>query len=218
MRVEQIDLLVLSHYDTDHVAATPVVLQRYRPAAVLVSPVRLPAANAAEVRASAADEEVHVLTARPGQRLTVGNVVIDVVWPRRVIRSGSVSNNAAVATSVQAGGLRLLFTGDIGPLGQSGLMASTGGGRFDVTTIPHHGSADQHPGFLQWTGADIAWVSAGRKNTFGHPRQEALSLAQAAGAAVGRTDQQGTLVLIARGGRPALVSLGLSKRSGRYVS
>ena len=207
LRVTRIDLLLLTHYDTDHVAATAAVLGRFHPR-LLVSPVEQPRANAAAVRAAAAEQRTPVAVAQPGQRLRIGEATMTVIWPRRLIRSGSVSNNAAVTIAVEAGGLRLLFTGDLEPLGQAGVMASYPPHRFDVTTIPHHGSANQHPRFLGWTGAGLAWVSAGRGNTFGHPRPEALHLAEQAGAVVGRTDEHGTIVVVRRAGRPALLALG----------
>lgn len=204
--VDRIDLLVISHYDTDHVAGVPAVLRRYRPPAALLSPVHLPADNAETVHRSAERLGVAALTARPGQQLRVGDVSIEVVWPRRVISSGSVSNNAAVATAVRAGGLRMLFTGDLEPLGQAGLMSAHPADAFDLATIPHHGSANQDPRFLRWTGARLMWVSAGRANRYGHPRPEALRLAAEAGAGVGRTDRDGSLALVVRDGRPALVA------------
>ena len=204
--VRRIDLLVISHFDTDHVAAAPAVLERYRPRAVLLSPVPLPAENAARVRRCAEALGVTAMTARPGERLQVAGVSVAVVWPRRVIHSGSVSNNAAVATAVEADGIRMLFTGDLEPLGQSGLMAAYPPGAFQVATIPHHGSANQDPRFLRWTGAAVMWVSAGRGNRYGHPRAEALRLAGEAGAIVGRTDRDGSLALVIRSGRPALVA------------
>lgn len=210
MGVSDVPLLVLTHFDTDHVAATAVVLERYRPRSVLISPVRLPPENAAAVLTAAAQTGVAVETAQPGQRLTVGWAALHVVWPQRIISSGSVGNNAAVALAAEVGGAKMLFTGDLEPLGQAGLMLSHPAGTFDVTTIPHHGSANQDPRFLAWTGASIAWVSAGEGNRFGHPRQEALDLAAAAGIAVGRTDRDGTLALVLRDGRPLLLLLGSS--------
>ncbi len=206
--VEQVPVVLLTHFDTDHVAATEAALRGRGTAAVLVSPVAVPPENAAAVRSAARASGVEVLTARPGQRFAVGAATVRVLWPRRIIRDGSIGNNAAVATAVDVGGLRLLFTGDLEPLGQSGLRTSAPPGGFDVTTIPHHGSARQDPEFLPWTGASVAWVSAGEGNRFGHPRPAALDLARAAGMTVGRTDRHGTLALVARDGRPVILGLG----------
>jgi len=208
MGVDRIDVLLLTHYDTDHVAAAPMVLGAYRPHLLLVGPLAQPVDNAAAVRDAAERAAVPLHQARAGMRLTVGQASMEVLWPRRVIAAGSITNNAALATAVRVDGLDLLFTGDIEPLGQAAIMASAPAAAFDVTTIPHHGSANQDPRFLQWTGADLAWVSAGRGNRHGHPRPEALDLARSAGMGVGRTDTFGTLVLLRRDGRPVIQSLG----------
>jgi competence protein ComEC len=206
--VRDVPVLLLTHFDTDHVAATAAVLGSYGTRTVVVSPVGEPATNAAAVEALAAEAGAAQVAARPGMRLQVGPAVLTVLWPQRVIRAGSVSNNAAVVTEVVVGPTRLLFTGDIESPAQAGVMAAHTGGGYTVTTIPHHGSPDQDPRFLQWTGAPLAWVSAGRGNRFGHPAPEALALAAGAGQAVGRTDVHGTLVLVARDGGAALVPLG----------
>jgi competence protein ComEC len=218
LQIGAVPLLLLTHFDTDHVAAAAAVLARFGTRTVLVSPVSEPAGNAAAVRALAADAGVRLLEARPGMRLRVGQAALTVVWPQRVIRVGSVSNNSAVVTQVVVGGAKLLFTGDLEPPAQAALMAAHPGGDFTVTTIPHHGSAAQDPRFLQWTGAPLAWVSAGEGNRFGHPTPRALRLAAAAGQTVGRTDRQGTLVLVPGDGRPRIVALGSRGRRGRRVS
>jgi competence protein ComEC len=203
--VRRVALLLLTHFDTDHVAAVPAVLAHHRPAAVLASPVPLPAANAEQVAAAVQRSGVPWQVGAPGQRWRVGETVLDVLWPRRVIDAGSVSNNAAMATAVSVAGMRILFPGDLEPLGQAGLMASAPAGAFDVTTIPHHGSAHQHPDFLRWTGGRTALVSAGRGNPFGHPRPQALELAAGAGMTVGRTDADGPIAVVVRDGAPVLV-------------
>ena len=195
-RVRSVPLVVITHFDADHVGALPQVLTEFAPATVVVSPVNEPPGNAAEARAALMASGSRLVIAEPGQRWRAGTAALEVVWPRRVVRSGSVGNNSAVALSIAAGGARILTTGDLEPLGQAGLMASLPDPGFDVTTIPHHGSANQHPDFQQWTGAGIAVVSAGEGNRFGHPRREALELAAQAGQVIGRTDRHGTLAVV----------------------
>ncbi len=205
--VAEVPLLLLTHYDTDHVAAAPAVLAHYRTATVLASPVREPASNADDVRALVASSEASLVTARPGMRMAIGGAGLRVLWPQRIIGVGSVSNNAAVVVAVTVGGFRLLFTGDLEPPAQAALMAAHPGGDYDAASIPHHGSAAQDPRFLRWTGAALGLVSAGQGNRFGHPSPEALALAAAAGQTVGRTDRHGTLVLVPNGRQLQLVSV-----------
>ena len=55
--------------------------------------------------------------------------------------------------------------------------------------------------FAAWTGARIALVSVGRGNDYGHPNAGTLDHYRAAGALVGRTDEQGALAVVPSGGR-----------------
>jgi len=49
--------------------------------------------------------------------------------------------------------------------------------------------------FLNETGAEVAIISVGAGNTYGHPARETLARLQAAGMQVFRTDRDGTLVI-----------------------
>jgi len=91
-------------------------------------------------------------------------------------------------------GLRLLLTGDIEPPAQAAILG--GPGDFHVAKIPHHGSPHQHPRFAVWADADIAVVSVGADNSFGHPNAETLAEWQATGANVLRTDLHGDIAVL----------------------
>ena len=121
------------------------------------------------------------------------------IWPRRIITSGRVSegslaNNASIVMDVRVRGLRILLTGDIEPPAQAALLANPGD--FDVVKVPHHGSVHQHPRFASWASAELALVSVGEDNSFGHPSPETLEQWRAAGATVVRTDLLGDIAVV----------------------
>jgi competence protein ComEC len=59
--------------------------------------------------------------------------------------------------------------------------------------VPHHGSSTSSPRFFVEARAQIALISAGAGNTFGHPTEETLDALD--GAEVYRTDIHGRVVL-----------------------
>ena len=65
----------------------------------------------------------------------------------------------------------------------------------DVLKVAHHGSAYQAPGLLAVARPRIALISVGVDNDYGHPAPRTLRALRRAGALVGRTDQDGTLVV-----------------------
>jgi competence protein ComEC len=68
--------------------------------------------------------------------------------------------------------------------------------RGDVLKVPHHGSRYQEPAFLSAVGADVAVVSAGRDNDYGHPAETTLRLLQRADTDVYRTDLAGDVAVV----------------------
>ena len=137
-----------------------------------------------------------------GSSIDVGSSTYEVLWPRRIIAGGrisdgSVANNASLVLEANLDGVRVLLTGDIEPPAQAALVSGPGG--FDVVKIPHHGSAHQHPLFAPWAQADLAVVSAGSGNRFGHPAPDTLQAWIDTGAQVVRTDQSGDIAIVRSG-------------------
>jgi competence protein ComEC len=150
------------------------------------------------------------IAVRVGEVRTTGAVSWRVVWPRRVIRAGSVPNNASVGIVLEAAGTTLLLTGDVEVEAQTAIIAAEPNLRVDVVKVPHHGSRNQDRRLPAWSGGRVALVSVGLGNTYGHPAPETLDAWHQAGALVGRTDEQGDLAVV----RADAGSLGLVVRGG----
>jgi competence protein ComEC len=84
-----------------------------------------------------------------------------------------------------------------------------GGLRAAVVKLAHHGSAYQEPAFLDAVDPAVALVSVGAENTYGHPNPALLGRLTRDGARVLRTDRDGDLAAVWRGGRLAAVVRGL---------
>lgn len=100
----------------------------------------------------------------------------------------------------------MLLTGDVEPEAQRDLLARGTDVRADVLKLPHHGSNAQEPAFLDAVGASVTLTSVGADNIYGHPSANVLGRLLAGGARSFRTDPDGDIALIFRGGR--LVVLG----------
>lgn len=193
--VDRIDVVVLTHFHADHVGGLARILDTRDVRAIRATPVQDPADRAA---LAAVDAESHGLSIEPlraGDSLTFGGSRLDVIWPAREIRSGSVANNSSVVLLGQVDGIEVLLTGDIEPEAQEAIMARVPAIDVVVAKVPHHGSRLQHPNFPQWTRAEVALVSAGIDNDYGHPAEETLDTWRAAGAVILRTDLQGAVAL-----------------------
>ena len=182
----RIDLLVLSHRDSDHVGGAASVMAGL-PVAALLSSL----------------EDGHPLLAgpRPQQRCTAGQhwtwdgVQFEVLHPTAESYGLALKPNArsCVLQVVDAAGRSLLLTGDIEAAQEAQLVARLGPRlRSQVLVVPHHGSrTSSTPAWLQAVAPQVAVVQAGYLNRFGHPHPAVLARYTDAGIALVRSDTCG---------------------------
>jgi competence protein ComEC len=196
--VRTVPTVVLTHFHADHVEGLTGVLEDRTVGELLVSPLADPPAEAARVRAWATAAGVPVVEARPGLARRTEDVAWEVIWPTRLMRdTESPPNNASVVLKAQVGDLSVLLTGDIEPEAQGAILRSGVDLASNVLKVPHHGSSHQHDAFLDAVDPSLAIVSVGADNPHGHPSSRIIRLLERAGAVVVRTDQRGSVALMA---------------------
>lgn len=193
MHVQRIDLLVLTHFDRDHVGGIAAVTGRVDRA--LVGPTDGPHDEAllAALRAGGAD----VVQARRGLMGELGAYHWEVIWPKE---GTDLRGNDASVTLSLTGPLRMLFLGDLGEQAQNAVRAVNPLARADVVKVAHHGSADQSQALYLAVQASVGVISVGLGNRYGHPTDELLAMLALAGTRAFRTDQQGLVVISGRSG------------------
>ncbi|MGY1551800.1 ComEC/Rec2 family competence protein [Microbacterium sp. A588] len=196
LAVDRINLLVLTHFDADHVGAVSVIEGRVD--TVLHGPSE--SADQRELLARLVGGGARLVSASTGLHGTLGSASWKVLWPRKDSAAFPAGNDASVVIEFDGGDVpRSIFLGDISALPQR-MLSPQLTGPYAVVKVAHHGSADQDPGLYERLGAAVAIFSAGVDNDYGHPRDEALDLAEAAGALVVRTDLQGRILIGLRDG------------------
>ncbi|WP_296604560.1 ComEC/Rec2 family competence protein [Nocardioides sp.] len=203
--VESVPLVVLTHFHADHVDGLSGVLDGRSVGAVETTRLLDPPAGVREVETVAGDAGLAAGPAPYAATRRVGEVTFQVLWPPADSPTtgpgdGSTANEASVVLLVEVRGLRLLLSGDVEPEGQAALAQALPGLRVDVLKVPHHGSRYQDEDWLLSLGARVAVVSVGADNDYGHPATETLAPLEAAGTEVLRTDLDGDIAVVERGG------------------
>ena len=93
--------------------------------------------------------------------------------------------------------LSVIALGDLETQGQTELLGELRRANTphpSIVKVAHHGSAKQSPSLVRYLSPDAAIFSAGAGNSYGHPTNKALSLYQEVGATNIRTDQCGTAI------------------------
>lgn len=176
--IADLDMLLLSHADSDHAGGAHAI-QRQMPAARVLSgePGRLPASLNAEACRSGASWEWDRVS------FTLWR------WPQ-----AQDGNQSSCVLLIEADGERLLLTGDIDVPAEQALLASDMPLDVRWLLVPHHGSrSSSSTAFIEATGADGALVSRSLHNAFGHPHPDVVQRLQASGAQLHDTAEQGAL-------------------------
>ena len=173
---ERVDMLVLSHRDSDHTGGARAVLAMHRGATLLSS-----------------IEEGHELQGartamrcQAGQRWTWDGVDFSVLHPLPADYAAPAKPNAlSCVLRVQAGDASALLAGDIEAPQEQVLLARGADLAADVLVVPHHGSRTSSSlAFVQAVRPRWALVQAGYRNRFGHPVAEVMARYPSVGAQV----------------------------------
>jgi competence protein ComEC len=203
--VHRLEALVLTHPDMDHIGGAEAVLESFRVGAVL-EPAR-PSGKDAYVGTLdvARARGVRWIQAHDGEHFVVDGVAFDVLSPPEpgspgdtLQGAGTDTNLESVVMAVHYGAFDALFTGDAPALVERAVSGRLGQG-VEVLKVSHHGSATgTDPLFLDRAAPQLALISVGRGNRFGHPSPAVLAQLRQAGVEIHRTDEEGPVRVLAR--------------------
>jgi competence protein ComEC len=190
--IDRIDLLVLTHFDADHVGGADAVAGRV--GTVLHGP---PDESGDVLLRELASNGARLVPADAGLTGRLGAARWQVLWPRLPSAAFPAGNDASVVLDVREGGIpATLLLGDLSAAPQRAVEAS-GMLRppYAIVKVAHHGSADQHAELYAAADPAAALVTVGVGNDYGHPRDEILATLARVGARVARTDDDGMVAL-----------------------
>ena len=204
-----LDVMVLTHPDTDHVTGLVPVLERYQVDTVIFREME----HESDVYEYWLQLlEVEGATIYPGEaglRLTLDEgLEMVVLHPGVELVGGSArsTNNNSIVTRLTYGAVSVLLPGDIEAVVEQQLVADGAGLASTVLKAAHHGSCSSTTQeFLDAVGPEVVVISVGADNDFGHPCAEVLERLEAraeqsrSGLPVYRTDEQGVVEVITDG-------------------
>ncbi len=190
--VRQLDYLFVTHPHSDHCGGAREVMEKTG-ADVLIIPQYL---SEEAALATAADwvgnTAAQIAITQPGKQYPLGEATLTVLHPA-ADNTIEDMNDLSLVLLAEYQGKRMLFTGDITAEVERSLLPV---GKLDILQVAHHGSGSSScPEFLTDTMPDLALISVGEGNDYGHPHENVLQRLQESGADIRRTDRDGTIVV-----------------------
>lgn len=202
-----VELVVLSHPHADHLSGLIGVLQRYQVEQVLYPNLDYESPVYAEWEKLIGEKNIRYTIAQAGEQIDLGKgVIIEVLNPQCPSLTGTQSDadNNCVVLRVSVGQVSFLLTADTYWEAEADLIRHRADLGSTVLKVAHHGSdTSTTEEFLAAVNPQLAVISVGEDNSFGHPKAEVIKRLEAeVGAAnIYRTDKRGTIEFITDGER-----------------
>lgn len=205
--ISEIDYWLITHPDQDHCSGYQEMMEMEN--AITVHTLVLPDAygireSCAELIALAERNGVQVLLLSSGDYIHAGKLKLTVLHPIEGYQAEDV-NESSLVVSLEYEDFCGIFTGDATVESEREVIRywETYGRRpVQMLKVGHHGSSTStSDAFLQYCSPQVALISCGRDNRYGHPHEEVVDRLEQYGCTVYRTDESGAVSVYVRDGK-----------------
>ena len=194
-----LDYVFITHGDTDHYSGIQEMLER-QDVGIHIQNIILPCNYTLDddllsLAKNARNVGVTVLTIEEGKCLQEGEFTITCIQPAKE-DSELIGNAGSMVLEVTYGQFSMLCTGDVEGEGEELLLKKIKGKDYDVLKVAHHGSRNSTTErFLKLCIPEIALISAGVGNSYGHPHKELLERLEAIRCRIYNTQKNGAIMI-----------------------
>jgi competence protein ComEC len=193
LKINNVELLILTHFHADHVEGLPGLLKGRRVDQVWLTTEPTPADEFTRVQqwlGSIPSAQIY-----RGAKFKSKLISLEVIWPDQNPILESPANNASISIVGSIHGHSFFSAGDLELAGQEMVLNRITGG-VEILKVTHHGSKLQNEKLVQTLSPKLCLISVGADNPYGHPAPVTLDLLGRNCGATARTDRSGTLTVV----------------------
>lgn len=199
--IKKLNYVIATHPDEDHIGNMDDVIDKYD-IETFIAPKKVSNTRAFESMAdSLKKKNMKIDVPKPTDELDLGKQTkAEIIAPNS--ESYADTNNYSVVLKITYGDTRFLFTGDAEKESESEMLENGYDLKSDVLKVGHHGSSTStSEKFLDKVNPEIAVISCGRDNKYGHPNKKTVNRLNKKNIRIYRTDVDGTIVLTSNGAK-----------------
>ena len=195
----KIDLMIISHFDSDHVGGLLTILEEIKVEKVLIAKQEEQSENYKRFLNIVKEKNIPVIVGKRGDKINIEkDLYLDILFPESEQIEENVINNNSLVFNMHYNNFSMLFTGDIEEIAEKRIIEITNKSRLkaDIIKIPHHGSKTSSTReLLERVLPKIALIGVGKDNLFGHPSSETIDKLDELEIKTYRTDINGEIMI-----------------------
>ncbi len=208
----EIELVILTHPDSDHSTGLIDVIKRYNVDTILANSIESGTDTYRVLENMVGSRGVEVLYPEEGMKLRLGLIYLDIFNPshqmvsdlKEVVGENKIAvykpvektNAYSIVYKLSFKDFTGLFTGDFEQDVSNRLAAENKIGKVNYIKVPHHGSRNgMTDNLLKAVDPKVAVISVGANNSYGHPTQGILDMLNKYGVKILRTDEMGDVII-----------------------
>lgn len=175
-RIKNIDYILISHFDTDHIGGVLTVMEELKVNTVIISKQGEKSQNYEKLEKIVNDKHINVKIVEKGDRIDIEkNIFFNILWPdSKNFISENILNNNSIVCKLNYKKFSVLFTGDIEEIAEKQIIQEYRENLqildSNILKVAHHGSKSSSiQDFINNVNPKLALIGVGENNTFGHP-------------------------------------------------
>lgn len=204
----QVDVLVVTHPDADHISGLVGVLENFPVARVALTGDEHATQIYERLLLDIRDKNIEALKVRTGTSIAFDPAVkLEVLGPDDSAVNQPNTNDGSIVIKLTYGQTSFLLTGDAEFAENQSILRRGADVRSSVLKLGHHGSSTStDENWLRAVQPQLGIISAGQGNPFGHPHAEVIRALDQLGIPYIRTDEHGTITVTSDGSQLRVTS------------